>query len=100
MPEKVYTSCCSLNQMVANNADSLRDLRRFVEAAKEESKEDLSMYRQGGAKTLFCMTVHPWEAPLEENLKKLGFKMVQDNLSRRNGARYKGGHIRMWLLNW
>ena len=96
MIRKVYTSCCAFNQMTADNTDSFKKLAKFVGKAKIESRFDHSMYRQGGAKALFCMTTHS-EKNLEKNLQRLGFEHIR-NLNRREG--YAPGKIKMWILDW
>jgi hypothetical protein len=106
MIEKVYTSCCTLNQMVVQDErdeegrlvreESFKRIKRFVDRAKAESKLDCSMFRQGGAKALFCMTA-PYEKNLEKKLRRLGFDHIR-TINRRNG--YAPGKVKMWILNW
>lgn len=96
MPNRVYTSCCTLNQMVASDEDSFKSLKKFVQSSQFESQYDHSDFRQGGAKALFCMTA-PFEHILEKNLERLGFTHIY-SINRRVG--YKPGKVKMWILSW
>lgn len=98
-PTFFHTTCCAMGIMSANNRTSLKDLRDDLERIKERSlSQEWKTYdRSGGERSFLCVTT-PDEKELEENLIKLGFEMLANNLNRRKG--YPKGKLKLWIIEW
>ena len=94
-----HTTCCALGILSANNETPFDDLKNDLERIKKQSLSQKwqSFDRSGGERSFLCVTT-PNEKPLEQNLMKLGFRMLANNLNRRRG--YPEGKLKLWIIEW
>lgn len=95
-PQMTETTCCAFHIMTANNEHSLYELEELIKWQREQAKKAWTLRKRGGAPTISCMCVMPYEDILEKNLIKLGFKLI-DTMPRRRG--YPAGEIREYRLH-
>lgn len=95
-PRMTETTCCAFHIMTANNNHSLKSIRELINWQRSQVKRMWTPQSRGGAPTVSCMCVMPYENILEQNLIKLGFKLI-DEMPRRRG--YPSGIIREYRLH-
>lgn len=89
------THCCAFSSLSAGNDTTVEELKETLNWQRQQSKKNWTPTRRGGAPTLFCMTVMPYEEPLAKNLQKVGFEF-QMKMPRRKG--YPEGEIHMYTI--
>lgn len=92
-------SCCAMCQVSCNNDDSYEELNAMIQRTKKESKLEWNPNDRASGERAIIVITTPWENNLEANLKKLNFKVIKDDLKRRNGYP-QVGNLKMWMLNW
>ncbi len=96
--KKFQTTCCAMCILSAGNEDSIEDLQKLIDRTKKESEKKWSVYdRESGERAIQIVTT-PYEAELEGNLKKLGFKEIA-KINRRNGYP-QVGKLKLHMLSW
>mgnify|MGYP000160790384 CR=1 FL=1 len=98
-PVFFHTTCCAMGILSANNATPFKDLKDDLERIKTRSlsRQWKTSDRSGGERSFLCVTT-PNEKELEQNLVKLGFEMLADDLNRRVG--YPDGKLKLWIVKW
>lgn len=95
--KKIYTACCALSQLSANDHDSMWDIRELINEMKKDAEdESWTPAKLGGERALFCITT-PSEKNLERNLRVLGFEVLT-TFNRRRG--YPPGQLKFWFISW
>lgn len=95
---KYQLSCCALANLSAGNDTSIEELQWQVDKMKQEAKEKWECSnRRSGERAVFTICTMPYEQPLKNKLKKLGFKRIFV-FNRRNG--YPNGQLHMMALKW
>lgn len=97
MITKNATSCCALTILSIDDYETQWDIRKFVENLKNEAfKKDWKKAQIAGGQRNIMVVCTPAEQRLQQNLTDLGFKLLTDSMTRRNG--YPEGSLRLYML--
>lgn len=96
--QKTHTPCCAVCFLSIKNFHTKQEIQQQIKDQKREaySRSWVNTDTRFGQKTMVVI-VSPGEGNLEKNLKELDFKLLTDNLPRRQG--YPGGLLKMYALS-
>lgn len=96
--QRFGTFCCALGQLSLNNHHTEWEIHQLVSKIKQETTNFWNPNsRAGGERAIFVIVTMPYEQPLAEKLRIVGFEKVFD-FNRRNG--YPEGYNSFWVIKW
>jgi hypothetical protein len=92
------TMCCALGQLSLNNWNTVEQIELVLEEIKKETHEPVDgSSRKGAERAIFVVTL-PSEKRLEENLEKVGFKMIYE--FHRRACYSEEDMLKLWIISW
>ncbi len=88
---------CAIGMISLKNYHTINEIEEVINHIKKDSNSKFfkPSERNFGEQSVLCV-ISPGEQELENNLKKLKFKLVGDSLKRRRG--YPPGLLKLYLL--
>lgn len=92
------TTCCAMGIMSANNYHSVDEIQESINwIVKDSNSRKYSPAERDGGERNILMICTPNEKILEDNIIKVGFKLLNDNLKRRLG--YPAGNLKLYMYS-
>lgn len=94
------STCCAIGILSLSSNHSIQEIKEILAHIKQDSltKRFSPAERLFGERNIITIVVSPKENILEQNLIKVGYRCIAENLPRRNGYP-KDANLKMYLYS-